>query len=63
LLGGYLGWRSWTAVIGGLAGGFLAAGVVGIGLLVAGRASRSAQIPLAPFLIVAALIAAALPGL
>jgi leader peptidase (prepilin peptidase) / N-methyltransferase len=62
LLGGYLGWRSWSAVIDGLALGFLAAGVVGIGLLVAGRANRGSHIPLAPFVITGALVAAAIPG-
>jgi leader peptidase (prepilin peptidase)/N-methyltransferase len=59
LLAGYLGWQGWLTVVAGLAAGFLAAGVVGILLLLTGRATRRTHIPLGPFLIAAALAVAA----
>jgi leader peptidase (prepilin peptidase)/N-methyltransferase len=57
VLAGYLAWRSWATMVTGLALGFLVAGVVAAGLLVA---RRHDPLPLGPFLITAALIALAL---
>lgn len=58
LLAGYLAWYGWLAVFAGLAGGFLAAGIAVLILLALGRAVRSSHIPMGPFLIAAALLAA-----
>lgn len=60
LLAGYLAWHSWQAVFAGLAGGFLAAAIAALVLLGSGRADRSSHVPLGPFLIAVALLAAAL---
>lgn len=60
VLAGYLAWRGWLTVSAGLAGGFLAAGVFALGLLVLGLGDRSTQIPLGPPFIAAALVAAAI---
>lgn len=60
LLAGVLAWRSWLTAFAGLAGGFLAAGLTALALLAAGRATRSTHLPLGPFLIGAAVLAAAL---
>jgi leader peptidase (prepilin peptidase)/N-methyltransferase len=60
LLAGFLAWRSWLTAFAGLAGGFLAAGIAALVLLAIGRATRSTHVPLGPFLIGAALLAAAL---
>ena len=60
LLAGFLAWRSWLTAFAGLAGGFLTAGIAALALLAAGRATRSTHLPLGPFLIGAALLAAAL---
>jgi len=59
LLAGFLGWLGWVSVLIGLAVGFLAAGALGILLLLTRRATRRTHIPLGPFLIVAALAVAA----
>jgi leader peptidase (prepilin peptidase)/N-methyltransferase len=60
MLAGYLAWFSWSHVVTGLASGFLASGVAGIALLATGHANRGTRIPLGPFLIGAALLAAAI---
>ncbi len=59
LLAGYLAWRGWLTMFAGLAGGFLAAGIAALALLGIGRANRATHVPLGPFLIAAALLAAA----
>jgi len=59
LLAGYLAWHGWLTVFAGLAGGFLAAGIAALILLGLGRADRSSHIPMGPFLIGAAVLAAA----
>ena len=57
VLGLYLAWLGWSEL---LVGGFLAfllGGVVGGGLMLAGRAGRKSAIPFGPFMLTAALIA------
>ncbi|SOD72885.1 leader peptidase (prepilin peptidase)/N-methyltransferase [Jatrophihabitans sp. GAS493] len=60
LLAGYLAWFGWLTVIGGLATGFVAAGITGIVLLITRHANRNTHIPLGPFLITAAVVIATL---
>lgn len=57
VLGLLLGWVGWSTVILGVFLGFLVGGVVGIGLLVAGRAERHSSIPFGPAMLVGALLA------
>jgi len=54
-LGAYLGWLGATAFVAGLMAAWLLAGVTGLGLMAAGRATRKTQLPFGPFLIAAAL--------
>lgn len=55
LLGLYLGWLSWGAVLVGAFGGFLVSGVGGAALLATGRTpSRGAAVPLGPCMLAAA---------
>src|SRR5262250_550772 len=54
-LGAYLGWLGATAFVAGLMGAWLLAGVTGLGLMAAGRATRKTQLAFGPFLIAAAL--------
>ncbi len=61
LVTGCLAWRSWRAVLDGLALGILAAGVVAVVLLVVSRAHARTHIPLGPFLLAGALVITALP--
>lgn len=57
LLGLGLGWLGWDVLAVGTALGFLAGGVVGIGLLLTGRASRTSAIPYGPLMLVGAVAA------
>lgn len=61
LLGLYLGWLSWNAVLLGAFGGFLVSGVGGAALLATGRGTRpgpqQAVLPLGPCLIAASGLA------
>ena len=43
-LGAYLGWLGATAFVAGLMGAWLLAGVTGLGLMAAGRATRKTQL-------------------
>jgi leader peptidase (prepilin peptidase)/N-methyltransferase len=63
LLGLYLGWIGPSALIIGLAAGFVLAGLAGTGLIAAGRATRKSQIPLGPFMLAGALAVIAASGL
>jgi len=54
-LGAYLGWLGATAFVAGLMAAWLLAGVTGLGLMAAGRATRKTQLPFGPLLIGAAL--------
>lgn len=51
VLGLYLGWWSWSALAVGTFAAFLLGGVVGLALVVAGRAGRKARIPFGPWMI------------
>ena len=57
LLGLHLGYLGWEQVAVGTFAGFLLGGVLAIGLLAAGRASRATQIPFGPALLAGALLA------
>jgi leader peptidase (prepilin peptidase)/N-methyltransferase len=57
VLGLYLGWLGWSSVVVGAFSGFLLGGLVGIGLMVARRASRRTAIPFGPFMLAGALLA------
>ncbi len=57
VLGLVLGYLSIAAVVVGVAAGFVLGAVVGVALLVAGRAGRKTAVPFGPFLIAGALFA------
>lgn len=57
LLGLYLGWLGWSAVLIGTFAGFTAGALVGIGLLAAGRAGRRTALPFGPFMLAGAFAA------
>ncbi|NBH09617.1 A24 family peptidase [Amycolatopsis sp. SID8362] len=57
ILGGVLGYLSWTALLLGAFGGFLLGAVAGVVVLAAGRGDRKTALPFGPFMIAAALIA------
>ncbi|RIQ18386.1 prepilin peptidase [Jiangella rhizosphaerae] len=56
-LGLLLGWAGWTTVASGVFLAFLAGGVIGIVLLVAGRAGRRTTLPFGPPMLLGALAA------
>jgi leader peptidase (prepilin peptidase) / N-methyltransferase len=59
VLGLYLGWFGWQyAVVGGFLA-FLVGGVIGIGLMILGRAGRKTQIPFGPYMMLGAWLALA----
>lgn len=57
VLGLYLGWLGWGVLAAGAFLPFVIGGVVGIALIVSGRASRKTGIPFGPFMLSGALIA------
>ena len=57
VLGLYLAYLSWRALILGAAGGFVIAAVVGIGLLATHRAGRETMVPFGPAMLLAAMTA------
>jgi leader peptidase (prepilin peptidase)/N-methyltransferase len=59
-LGLALGWISWRAVVTGTFAGFVLAAVYGGALIAAGKAGRSSQLALGPFILIGALAAIAL---
>jgi leader peptidase (prepilin peptidase) / N-methyltransferase len=67
VLGLYLGWLGAAALMAGLLGAFLLAGITGLGLMAAGKATLKSQIPLGPFMLTATLavitVSGLLPGL
>ncbi|WP_371784541.1 prepilin peptidase [Streptosporangium subroseum] len=56
-LGTALGWLGWEPVITGAFLGFVAGGLYGVALMVAGRAGRKSEIPFGPFMIIGAFAA------
>jgi len=63
LLGMYLGWIGTTALVIGLAAGFVLAAVAGVGLIAAGKATRRSQIAFGPFMLAGAIAVIAASGL
>jgi leader peptidase (prepilin peptidase)/N-methyltransferase len=57
VLGGYLGWLGWGELVAGAFLGFLFGGVVGMLLMVIGKAGRKSKIPYGPFMLAGALVA------
>lgn len=57
VLGLFLGWLGWDIWAVGLFLGFVVGGVVGISLMMAGRAGRKSAIPFGPFMVTGALTA------
>jgi len=53
VLGLTLGWLGWGPSLVGLFGGFAIGAVLGVGLLVLGRAGRRSQVPHGPFMLLA----------
>jgi leader peptidase (prepilin peptidase)/N-methyltransferase len=56
VLGAYLGWISYSALVTGAFMGFLVGGLFSVGLLIAGRAGRKSKVPYGPFMLLGALI-------
>lgn len=54
LIGLYLGWVGWSAVLIGWFAGFVIGGVIGIGLLVTNRAGRRTELPFGPWMLLGA---------
>ena len=63
LLGLYLGWIGPTALVIGLAAGFVLAAVAGLALIAAGRATRKSQIAFGPFMLAGSLVVIIAAGL
>lgn len=63
LLGLLLGWHGWRHTYFGLLLGFLLASVVGVALMVVGRAGRRTQLAFGPYLAAGALVLALWPGI
>lgn len=55
-LGLALGWLGWGPSLVGLLGGFAIGSIVGVGLMVVGRAGRRTQIPYGPSMLAGALL-------
>ncbi len=56
VLGLYLGWAGWGALVVGWFAAFLLGGAFSVGLLVAGRAGRKTGIPFGPWMLAGALV-------
>jgi leader peptidase (prepilin peptidase)/N-methyltransferase len=57
VLGGLLGYLSWSTLAVGAFGGFLLGAVGGVAVLASGRGGRKTAIPFGPFMIAAAILA------
>src|SRR6185312_9463298 len=57
LLGLYLGWLSWSAVVIGTFAGFLFGGLVGVAMVAAGRASGKTAVPFGPYMLAGTMLA------
>jgi leader peptidase (prepilin peptidase)/N-methyltransferase len=58
ILGMYLGWLGWSALVSGGFFGFVVGGLGGIAVMVAGRGSLKTQIPYGPYMLVGAWLGA-----
>lgn len=56
LLGLYLGWFGWGALVVGAFGAFLLGGLFSIGLLIGRRAGRKSRVPFGPWMISGAIV-------
>ena len=56
VLGLFLGWMSWGALVIGAFAGFLVGGVGGLLLIAAGKGSLASRIPYGPYMLVGALV-------
>lgn len=56
VLGLVLGWSGWGPSLVGLLGGFLIGAVVGVGLMLSGRAEAKSRVPHGPFLLTGAAV-------
>lgn len=56
-IGLHLGWLSWSAPVVGTVAAFMIGGIVGLALLVTGRATRKSAIPFGPAMLVGAVAA------
>lgn len=56
VLGLALGWLGWGASVTGLAAGFVIGALVGVGLILSGRAGARARVPHGPFLLSGAAV-------
>ncbi len=56
LLGLALGWLGWGPTLVGLLGGFLVGAVVGVALMLGGRAGRRTRVPHGPFMLAGAAL-------
>lgn len=63
VLGLYLGWFGFRALILGLLGGYLLAAVAGIGLLLARRATRKSRLAFGPYLLVSTMAVILVTGM
>lgn len=61
LLGLWLGWLGWQAVVVGVLAGFVVGGVVGLALIAVRRADRRSAIAFGPWMLLGAAIATAVP--
>lgn len=55
VLGMYLGWVGWGALVVGTFAAFLLGGIFGIALMALGRAGRRTQVPFGPWMLIGAL--------
>jgi leader peptidase (prepilin peptidase)/N-methyltransferase len=55
VLGAYLGWLSWKAVVVGVFAGFLYGGLFGIGVLLFAGGGRKTKVPFGPFMLAGTL--------
>ncbi|ROS30691.1 A24 family peptidase [Cellulomonas sp. PhB150] len=56
VLGLYLGWFGWAALVTGAFAAFLLGGLFSIGLMIAGRAGRKSSVPFGPWMLAGAAV-------